>query len=231
MTTEIKIRGVAWYPERELWRAYLHIGARQVYHSYHKTLPDAIEARLAAEVRFGHDREASVAYARSCPRGHSGRRKIKEADPYARFLRPVVGQGWEAFREVQRGPKGMRVLTEKTLGVWPDYQTARMVLVADDMGEKAPIALLRRYLRAHAQAEEIHARLAGMGEKIIEALYRYGYSGPTRCRSERWLLGHAWQRVRRTKRVTGLDGAGKPVSQRVPGGEFLRIRKIIREGT
>jgi hypothetical protein len=53
MVDQHPVKGVAWDPKKGLWRAYLHKGKKQVYHSYHEQKEYAVEARLAAEARFG----------------------------------------------------------------------------------------------------------------------------------------------------------------------------------
>lgn len=47
------VRGVAWSPKYGAWRAYLHVGRKQVHHSLHASKSEAIAARREAEKRFG----------------------------------------------------------------------------------------------------------------------------------------------------------------------------------
>jgi hypothetical protein len=54
MEDENPVRGVAWSPDYHQWRAYLHIGNRQVFHCLRPTKEAAIEARRAAEKRFSN---------------------------------------------------------------------------------------------------------------------------------------------------------------------------------
>ena len=45
--------GVAYSPRLRKWRAYLHIGRKQVYHGVFETKGDAVDARKAAELKYG----------------------------------------------------------------------------------------------------------------------------------------------------------------------------------
>jgi hypothetical protein len=53
MVDTVDVQGVAWSPKYRAWRAYLHVGPKQVYHSLHQCKVDAIAARRRAEVEFG----------------------------------------------------------------------------------------------------------------------------------------------------------------------------------
>ena len=45
--------GVSYSAKKRMWRAYLHIGKRQVFHAWRETKSEAIQARQDAVVRFG----------------------------------------------------------------------------------------------------------------------------------------------------------------------------------
>ena len=51
------VTGVSYSPKRRKWRAYIHVGKRQVFHSYCETKSEAIEAHRMAMV--AHHRTTS----------------------------------------------------------------------------------------------------------------------------------------------------------------------------
>ncbi|NMW18062.1 MAG: hypothetical protein HKK66_03350 [Chlorobiaceae bacterium] len=52
LTDKQNVTGVSYSPKKRKWRAYLHIGKKQVYHQLFDEKADAITGRLAAEEKY-----------------------------------------------------------------------------------------------------------------------------------------------------------------------------------
>jgi hypothetical protein len=115
LTDSDDVMGVAWSPKYRAWRAYLHIGRKQVHHSLHQTKASAVSAR----------RQAEVEYCRSTVT----REQVSEWYPQASFKRfhraPKVAVRKKALLRAGRVLRDVARLVSRAASVWQEDETGR----------------------------------------------------------------------------------------------------------
>jgi|GEM_PF-1691233 len=161
LTDSGDVMGVAWSPKYRAWRAYLHVGQKQVHHSLHETKASAIEARKAAEVRFGSSTMTME--------------QVSEWYPKASFRRhhraPKVAVRKKALLSAGRVMRDVSSLVNRAAKVWPEDKTGRRrsPMTRDEERSFArrlgQVLAIAEYLRmtGDVRVEEIEA---GMREEV-----------------------------------------------------------------
>jgi hypothetical protein len=114
------VRGVAWSPKYHAWRAYLHVGRKQVHHSLHETKEAAIAARRAAELRY---------WGFAMPE----RLKLDKPGMFKRFNRaPKRTDRYGAVAGVMMVGWSINKIVKDTSGKWAEYPDRRSPLPRSD---------------------------------------------------------------------------------------------------
>lgn len=165
LTDSEDVMGVAWSPKYRAWRAYLHIGSKQVHHSLHQTKASAVSARRQAEVEF-------------C-RSTVTREQVQQWYPAAALRRhhraPKVAVRKKALLRVGSVMKDVSRLVNRAASAWPEDETGR---VRSPMGrdEERLVGLrlgqaiaLAEYLRmtGDLRVEEIEEGMRGEVARIL----------------------------------------------------------------
>jgi len=116
LTDSEDVMGVAWSPKYRAWRAYLHIGRKQVHHSLHETKASAVSARRQAEVEF-------------C-RSTVTREQVQQWYPAAALRRhhraPKVAVRKKALLRVGSVMKDVSRLVNRAAAAWPEDEMGRV---------------------------------------------------------------------------------------------------------
>ena len=214
-----KVRGVCRYG-KDKWRAYLHIGDRQVWSKAgFETKSEAVDARREAERRFAEDlKEAALEVA-----GKRAQLKmVVQADLLDQLVRSLPGGKYEVATTVYH-EKTKRLRRKRIGGPYRDYGAARLRAIAYLRGTPFRLDVFRQYLETHnmiADLVEKNRRLAE--EKILPLLQVRDMQGTTK-RGERVIIGHRWQPVRRFRKTPVEEGGGAVVTKKELAGVHLRI--------
>jgi hypothetical protein len=164
MTDTDDIQGVAWSPKYRAWRAYKHIGRVQVHHSLHDTKEAAIEARRAADKKYGSGPSKEL---------------IKEWLPSAAFRRvhraPKVAVRKRAVLRCRSITTSLNRLVAKVSRTWPEDEGARRkspmehgdeVRLARGIGQ---LLALAEYLRmtGDLRIDDIEAGMKDEVQKLV----------------------------------------------------------------
>ncbi len=145
LTDTDDIQGVAWSPKYRAWRAYLHVGRKQVHHSLHQTKAAAIEARREAERRYGKP---------------PSKEEIVEWIPAAAFRRhhraPKVAVRKRALLRAGRVMRDVARLVNRASAAWPEDEDGRR---CSPMTRKEEVSLARRIGQVLALVE--YLRMTG----------------------------------------------------------------------
>ena len=214
--------GICWSERTQRWRAYLHIGNKQVWScaKYRKDEKGLAERDLEeARKRFAEElKEAALEAA-----GKRAQFKmVVQADLLDQFVRSLPGGKYEVATTVY--DEKTKRLRRKRIGTYKDYGAARLRAIAYLRGTPFSLDAFRQYLGTHnmiADLVEKNRKLAE--EKILPLLQARDMQGTTK-RGERVILGYRWQPVRRF-RDTPVEGIeeGAVVTKRELAGVHLRV--------
>lgn len=216
--------GICWSERLRRWRAYLHIGNKQVWScaKYRKDEKESAERDLEeARMRFAKDlNEADLVAA-----GKRAQLKmVAQADLLDQLVRSLPSGKYEVTTTVY-DEKTKGLLRKWIGGPYRDYGAARLRAIAYLQGVPFSVDVFRQYLGTHniiADLVEKNRKLAE--EKILPLLQVRDMQGTTK-RGERVILGHRWQPVRRF-RSTPVEGIEDVVvTKKELVGVHLRIVK------
>ncbi len=214
--------GVCWSERMRRWRAYLHIGNRQVWScaKYRKDEKEFAERDLE-EARQRFAKEVNKATLSAAAK-RLQRKMPAQIDLLEQLVEMLHDGSFEVSATVYDEKTG--VLRKKRIGgPYKDHGAARLRAIAYLKGVPFNLDTFRQYLKTHdliAELVEKNRRLAE--EKILPLLKVRDMQGTTR-RGERVIIGHRWQPVRRYKKVTWKDESLTVYTEKQLSGVHLRI--------
>lgn len=218
--------GIAWDKKRRKYRAYLHIGNKQVWHKWFGIDQQecAKTALDDARCRFAHKIE-EARRERLCRLRQ--RQATRQPDLLDQLIM-VRGDGsYNVFNVVPAVGDGVKA--KDIFGPFRDYGAARLAALAHVYGKRFRLAAFRKYLQRHNEIQRLQKANRQLAEKeILPLLGIRDVQGSTRL-GERVLLGYRWQRVRRFRTNSNLMFEGMTLNKREVEGVYLRIIPDRRE--
>lgn len=214
--------GICWSERLQRWRAYLHIGSKQVWQcsKYRKDEKESAEQDLEeARKRFAEDlNEAALVVA-----GRRAQLKtVVQVDLLDQLVRSLPSGKYEVATTVY-DEKTKRLRKKQIGGPYRDYGAARLRAIAYLRGVPFSLNVFREYLSTHNMIADLVEKNRRLAEKKILPLLQMRDMQGTTKRGERVILGRRWQPVRRFNKVhvEGIDGT--LVTKKELAGVHLRI--------
>lgn len=218
---EKKIVGVCRDGEHK-WRAYLHIGSKQVWQKRgFRWKAEAANARMEAEQRY-HMRKLAV---KGADRRKDAIRTPNDAD-FFEGVRPRPDGTYEAYRMVKAPPaqKSEVRFVEQSLGIFAERSLAFLCVQASIGGIDFDKTFFKTYLEMHEQAEKLRRDMLEFSQKTLIPLLQLAPSKGKKRKVYRSILGYRWEQVRRYKTKTIYTSSG-PEKVKELSGVYLRLVK------
>lgn len=212
--------GISWNEKRRRYRAYLHIGNKQMWHRWFrgdqlelaKKELDEARSRLANKIE-----EARMH--RLC--GFKQRKATRHPDLLDQLIMGLGDGSYEVFKVVPAGRRGVEA--KVVFGPFRDYGAARLAALAHVYGKRFRLDAFEKYLKRHREIQQLQKANRKLAEEeILPLLEIKDTQGSTRL-GERVLLGYRWQRVRRFRVNEHLQDSGVVISKQEVEGVHLRI--------
>ena len=213
--------GICWSKRLQRWRAYLHVGDRQVWHRLYKRddLEQAEKDLEDARERFAENlNDAAVVTAAK----RLQRKTPVQADLLDQLVRRLPSGHYEVST-TEYNEKTKKLCRKRIGGPYRDYGAARLRAIAYLRGTPFRLDVFRQYLGTHNMIADLVEKNRKLAEEEILPLLQVRDMQGTTKRGERVIIGHRWQPVRRFRKtpVEGIEGA--VVTKKELVGVHLRI--------